>query len=372
MNTLRSFKRRRGATMVLVVILLPVLLILAGFAINLSYLQLIQTKTQIATDAAASAAGKVFAISNNKNAAILAAQTAANRNPIGSNILPLQASDFEFGIATRTNIASPYNFSQAANGNAVRLTTHSLANGVGPAIDPVFPLFGSVIQFRPLRQTTCAQLELDIGLIIDRSGSMAYSSYEIAMYPPTPMNAPPGWAFGNAVPPQARWLDAIASVQAFVSHLQTTPQNENISLSIYNHQVSTAQPLTANYPLIINQLTTISQNFIAGGTNIGDGILEGLGAVGDPAFSRAWATPVLILLTDGVHNYGTNPIKAAYAAQGQKVTIFTLTFSDEAEQSLMEQVANITGGHHYHAVNAAQLQAAFRDIAGRLPTLITR
>jgi len=38
----------------------------------------------------------------------------------------------------------------------------------------------------------------------------------------------------------------------------------------------------------------------------------------------------------------------------------------------METVAKTGSGEHFHAINAAQLQAAFRDIAGRLPTLITR
>ncbi len=371
-ETLLRRHARRAATLVLVTILLPVVFILAGFAINLSYLQLVQTEAQIAADASASAAGRVYAITGSQSAARTAAQDVAAKNPIGNKILPLDPSDFEFGIATRTDINQPYVFTVAPIGNSVRLTTRSLAAGAGGDITPVFPLFGSVIQFRPTRTSTCTQLDLDIALVIDRSGSMAYSTSEISAYPPNPTNAPTGWIFGDPVPPNARWLDAIAAVQVFISQLQSSPQNELISLSVYNHGVSTPQPLTSNYPLIVSSLTSISANFIAGGTNIGDGILEGIGAVGDPIRHRLWATPVVIVLTDGVHNYGTNPIDAAYTAQANKVTVFTLTFSDEAEQSLMETVADVGGGQHFHAVNATQLQAAFRDIAGRLPTLITR
>jgi len=363
---------RQAATLVLVVILLPVLFVLAGFAINISYLQLVQTEAQIATDASASAAGHVFAVTGDRKAARAAAVAIAARNPIGGKILPLRSADFEFGLATRNSVNEPYNFTVAASGNSVRLTTVSLSNGVGGDISPLFPLFGSVIQFRPNRTSTCTQLDLDIAIVIDRSGSMAYSSSEISAYPPKPVNAPSGWVFGNPVPPNARWLDAIAAVQVFTNLLQASPQQEQVALSVYNHQVATLQPLTQNYSLVINKLVAISANFISGGTNIGDGILEGIGAVGDPALRRPWATPVLIVLTDGVHNYGTDPIDAAYVAQDQKVTVFTLTFSDEAEQSLMETVAQTGGGEHFHAVNAAQLQAAFRDIAGQLPTLITR
>ena len=208
-----SHTRRQAATLVLVVILLPVLFILAGFAINISYLQLVQTEAQIAADASASAAGHVFAVTNDKKAARAAATAVAAKNRIGGKILPLQASDFEFGVATRASVNQPYNFTVAATGNSVRLTTRSLSTGVGGDIAPLFPLFGSVIQFRPNRTSTCTQLDLDIAIIMDRSGSMAYSSSEISAYPPKPINAPSGWTFGNPVPPNARWLDAIAAVQ---------------------------------------------------------------------------------------------------------------------------------------------------------------
>lgn len=94
--------------------------------------------------------------------------------------------------------------------------------------------------------------------------------------------------------------------------------------------------------------------------------------MGDSSRARPWATPVLIVLTDGVHNYGTSPTSAAREAKKQKVAVLTLAFSDEAEQSLMQKVAEEAGGLHYHAVNASQLQEAFREIAGRLPTFLTQ
>jgi Ca-activated chloride channel homolog len=363
---------RRGAMLVLITILLPVLFVLAGMAINLCYIQLIQTKTQIATDAAASAAGRVFAITGDQAAAKQAARDVAARNPIVTKVLPLNDIDFEFGYASRNSINEPYHFVEGGEGNAVRLTTRSLAGGIGGDLAPVFPLFGSVIQIRPTRVATSAQLDLDISLVIDRSGSMAYASSEVSAYPPNPMHAPAGWVFGDPVPPQARWLDAIAAVQVFISQIEASPQNEKLSLSVYNHHVSTPQPLTHDYAQIISSLTNISGNFISGGTNIGDGVLEGIGALGDANRRRPWATPVIILLTDGVHNYGTSPNHAANVARDNKVTIFTLTFSDEANQSSMQQVANISGGKHYHAVTAAQLQTAFREIAAQLPSLIIR
>jgi Ca-activated chloride channel family protein len=51
--------------------------------------------------------------------------------------------------------------------------------------------------------------------------------------------------------------------------------------------------------------------------------------------------------------------------------IFTVTFSDEANQAAMQQVASIGLGKHFHAPNAASLIAVFGEIAKFLPTLIT-
>lgn len=371
-RTIHHRPTRRAATLALVVILLPVLFILAGFAINISYIEYVQTKSQITTDACASAAGRIYAMTGDQDAAIQAARDVAARNPIATKVLPLSVNDFEFGISTRNSLSEPYQFTPADSGNAVRLTTHSFAAGVGGEIEPIFPLFGSVIQIRPTRSSTSTQLDLDIALVIDRSGSMAYASNEIASYPPNPINAPPGWMFGDVVPPGARWLDAIASVQTFINLLNQSPQQERVSLTVYNHMVATPQALTNNYSLIPYSLMAISANFTAGGTNIGDGILAGITALSDPVYRRPWATPVVIVLTDGVHNYGTSPYSAAYTAKDNKVTVYSITFSDEAEQWLMEDVAEIAGGQHYHAIDAAQLQAAFKEIASQLPSLITR
>ena len=68
---------RAGATMVTVVILLPVLFILAAMAINLAYIQVVRTKVQIVTDAAARAAGRVYAETGDEAQALAAAQQLA-------------------------------------------------------------------------------------------------------------------------------------------------------------------------------------------------------------------------------------------------------------------------------------------------------
>ena len=83
---------RRGATMVLVVILLPALFALASFAINVAHMESLNTELQIATDAAVRAAGRAYADTGDKNIALAAAQTAASKNKIGNYVCLLYTS----------------------------------------------------------------------------------------------------------------------------------------------------------------------------------------------------------------------------------------------------------------------------------------
>ncbi|MEM7784393.1 MAG: pilus assembly protein TadG-related protein, partial [Planctomycetota bacterium] len=51
-------RARRGAIAPLFAVILPMLLIFAGFAINLAYMQLVNTELKIATDATSHAGGR--------------------------------------------------------------------------------------------------------------------------------------------------------------------------------------------------------------------------------------------------------------------------------------------------------------------------
>ncbi len=363
---------RDGATAVLIVILLPALFALSALAINLAYIEAANTEIQIATDAAARAAGRTYALTGDEDQALLAAQEAASRNPIGDYVLPITAADLDFGISDRTDVDSVYEFSDSGNGNSVRLTTRTLANGGAVGLSTVFPVFGDAFVIRPLRSATSTQGVIDIALVVDRSGSMAYAASEVAVYPPFPQSAPAGWDFGAPVPPNARWLDLITSVQTFINELNATPQTELLSLSTYNDKSATPVKLSDEYAEVVDALNLISMQFDAGGTNIGQGMYEALSAVNDDDKGRQHASKVVVLMTDGVHNFGTSPTIAAHALTDAGVMFFAITFSDEADQATMQEVAEICGGEHFHAVTGAQLSAAFKNIARRLPTLLTQ
>lgn len=147
---------RRGAMMVGVAILLPVLFILAALTINVAYLQLVRTELQIATDAACRAAGHTFAATGDRSLALAAAQAVARRNMVGGRPASVDVGDLEFGMAVRSPESGRCDFVTSDRANAVRLTTRSFARQTDEAFAPIFPIFGAVMKTPPV----CSAVDL--------------------------------------------------------------------------------------------------------------------------------------------------------------------------------------------------------------------
>jgi len=357
--------------MVTVAIMLPVLLTLAVFAINLAYVQVINTKVQIVTDAAARASGRVYGETQNEEEALAAAQQMAALNPIESIVVTLEASDLEFGLSERKTKDQAYSFKVAEKGNSVRVTTKSFADGAGACLHAFFPAFSGTLDIRPQCVATHSQTTLDVAVIVDRSGSMAFAANENSRGQ-TPQAAPDGWSYGDPVPPNSRWLDLVVSVDSFCNELTNTAKTEKVGLVSYSNYVTRDVNLTDQYALIHDSNQLISHKFSGGMTNVGGGILEGIATVTEPKHCRPWATNALVLMSDGNHNTGTAPLTAAAEAAKLNIPIYTVSFSAEADTVLMQQIADMTGGTHYHAIDAQQLNEAFRKIARRLPSMLTQ
>jgi len=139
----------------------------------------------------------------------------------------------------------------------------------------------------------------------------------------------------------------------------------------YNSRSKVEVKLTGDYSKIPKAMDAYSRKFCEGATNIHAGINSGVNALAD-AKARPWATKVIIVLTDGKHNTGPNPVRAASRAFKNGITIYTITFSDDAEKKRMRRVAKKGGGKHFHAARTSDLNGAFRKIANSLPSLLTQ
>lgn len=368
----RRTTRRRGAVLVLIVILLPVMLILAGFAINWAHLQLAQTEMQVATDAAVRAATRVYVQTGSLNAAVAEAQRVANRNPVAGSPLQLRLSDFEVGISLRQQLNQRYTFTPTTGrGNSLNLTVEKSTTSPSGPVQLLFPMLQGPFTVNMTRSAKATQLELDIVLVIDRSGSMAYAVDEIADYPPIPRNAPPTWFFGDPAPPLSRWLDTVDAVQVFLNELASSPHREQVALVTYSDYATHERDLTENYTEVFQGLRPYTESFQAGATNIGEGMLFALNRFATSPNNRPWAAKVIVVMTDGIFNVGPDPRSVAYAIADQGIMIFSVTFADEANQAAMQDVARIGKGLHFHANSAADIRNAFREIAKIMPTLLS-
>ncbi|MEI7026832.1 S-layer homology domain-containing protein [Paenibacillus sp. y28] len=99
----------------------------------------------------------------------------------------------------------------------------------------------------------------------------------------------------------------------------------------------------------------------SGGTNIFGGLRQAVHEFkqnGNP--DNRW---VIVLLSDGQNTYG-NDFEAVREAYAQGIVIFTMGLSEEADESLLRNIAIQGGGQYFFIQTAEQLEANFQTIVG--------
>ena len=347
--------RRRGAIAPFVALCLPVLLTLIAFAIQLSYRDLSRSELRTAVDAAAEAGARKLSDTGSTTEALAAAKAAALRNTVGGQGVVLADADVVFGHVSRINELSRFDFTPSnLNPTALRVSTQQQRPHV----------FGILADNLDVGTAAVAgQIDRDVALVLDRSGSMVYVQDD---------GTPTNWTAGEPAPSNSRWVKAASGAAGFLSTLANdTPMAEKVSLVTYNGSAAIEDELTFTYSSLNSSIDAYTQSYEDGSTNIADGIEKGRQSLIDNGFGRSWAAKTIVLMTDGIHNTGViTPQEAATVAAGQGIVIHTITYGDDADQAVMQEVATIGGGQHWHAPNSGQLQQVFQEIADNLPTML--
>ncbi|MCA9194354.1 MAG: VWA domain-containing protein [Planctomycetales bacterium] len=405
---------RRGGILMVAALILPVLFILSGFVINLAYLQLSRTELLVATDAATRAASRTYSELQDRDAARIAAQVTAAYNRVAGSPLRIDPNtDLKFGYADNGNSSSRYTFtelSEAQLNSGTRIANAILVSSSrtpGSGSGPIsFPMPGFVLpNASPITQSsTAVQIDRDIILVLDRSGSMAFKYYDwprgtnpwntdaydaavqaglmtkqtdrrgrVTYYYARGVSSDDyqDWAwsdyFNLGPPPKSPWEDLKIAVRNFLDILQEQNQNGLVGIASYSSSASLDIHLTRDFAAVAAELDTLSPS---GSTAIGEGIEEGALGLFDPSYARRYAMKSLIIMTDGMQNAGIDPVTATNNLESQhQVTIHTVTFSTGADQGRMKQLAKAGNGQHYHADNGNELIEVYREIARNLPTL---
>ena len=95
----------------------------------------------------------------------------------------------------------------------------------------------------------------------------------------------------------------------------------------------------------------------------------GLNSIENDPGSRPFAQKFMIVMTDGRQNRGIPANIVARDVADSGIIIHTVTFSEGANQNLMQLVAQEGNGTHLHADNRQQLVDAFREIAQQIANI---
>lgn len=364
---------RRGAMLVLIAVCLPLFLIMAAFAVDVAWMQLVRTELRTSTDAAARAGAKELSLSQSTNTARNRAKEVARRNLVAGEPLQLANNDIVFGRGVQANEAARFKFTAGGNSpNAVQVMGR---RDKGSQSGPVNLLFAGVLgveQFKPVETATSTQLDRDICLVVDRSGSMMWNL--------TNSNLPKGAPDCGPPDPRSRWGALTVSLEAFLQELDKTNQDERVALCSYSSNTTECgnkykisqidSDLVGDYSAIRSSMSSLSSKPVKGRTAISAGIDEGIKVLTGKKV-RPFAVKTMVLMTDGIHNEGPEPVLSARNAAKKDIVIHTITFSNEADTKRMQEVASATGGRHFHAPTAEDLTRIFKEIASTLPVLLT-
>lgn len=416
-NRFRIGHQRRGSVMGLMAVVLPILAILAAFCVNAAQMQLNRTELIVATDAAARAGGRAFSELQTVSAANAAAIATAALNTVDGQPLQLQAGDgageIEFGITNQPDgVTGRYYFekiptSEVESGqsvaSAVRVYGKRDASSLNGRVPLVIPGLLNQDDFSTIHNSVAMQVDRDISLVLDRSGSMddidfdwpsgtspwytstknagvsagmlGYNSYHGYYYYRSGVDSVSyrQWVWEDhyelGTAPTMPWQDLVVAVNAFLDVLDATSQEEQVSVASYSSSATLDTWLEKDFATVRSTVDGLSTG---GWTAIGLGMQEGIETLLDSA-ARPYAAKTMVVMTDGIHNTGISPTSVASSLVGSyNLTIHTVTFGEGADQNLMQQVATIGGGKHYHAATGAELVSIFEEIANNLPTILTK
>jgi Ca-activated chloride channel homolog len=336
----RAVPRRRGAAVVLIVILLALFLAAAALSVDVAYMHLVNGQLRASTDAAAMATVELIGRTQNATAARAAAKHVALSNTVSGQGVILADNDIVLGRGRFLADGSVSFTAGQTPHNAARVTGRKERTSPSGAAPLFFARIFGINDWQTRQVATAARWERDICLVVDRSHSMN---------------------FNNQMP------DLRSAVSIFLEVLENDGYIDLVALASYNQTARLDQSLTSDLQRINQAMNRIVAD---GQTNIGGGISTGQAALRS-IYARPHTEKTMIVLTDGVHNTGYHPLTAAMDAARYGIVIHTITFGPEANQELMQQVAQITGGTTYHAPDGDSLRDIYRRIALTFGTVLT-
>ncbi|MDE6697828.1 MAG: VWA domain-containing protein [Muribaculaceae bacterium] len=154
--------------------------------------------------------------------------------------------------------------------------------------------------------------------------------------------------------------------------------NDNMGLVVFAGESLSLMPLTNDRAALVNAIANIDMGDLNDGTAIGDGLTSAINRISQgKAKSKS-----IILLTDGSNNAGdVPPVTAAQIAKQKGIKIYTIgvgtngkmqipdpygfsttTLETKIDETLLKNMANLTGGKYFRAKDERVLKHVFEEI----------
>ena len=223
----------------------------------------------------------------------------------------------------------------------------------------IFAFAVVVSYFSVVEADTEGTPQYDIYIVIDVSGSMGTcmdgsfftTCYDVGITNDSPI-----------VPAKKA---AIEFVDAFRLDQSS---DHRIGLAIFHGSDRSPTPIAKIKVELGNNSKNLKQGidslYPGGGTAMGDGISIATQSLSENA--RPDAQKIIVLLSDGMSNIGSDPLIAAGIAKDNDVTIFSVAYGPDADVQTLKSVASMTGGKYYNASTGQDLADTFGEIAGVL------
>jgi Ca-activated chloride channel family protein len=379
---------RRGAVLPLVAVFVVVLMAMAAFSIDISYIALTQTQLKAATDAASKAGTSALVQGKTDAEAIAAAIAMANQNTVNGKALKITASDIQVGQSVLQSDGSWSFVAGVKPSQAMQITSNMSASNANGAVNFFFaPVFGSKT-FNASNTSVASAFACEVCLVLDRSHSMCFDQTGDDWSYPAPYYS--DWVTGIKNKPAngSRWLALEKAIQSFTNILKTANAPPRVGVVTWADDIgkntteysltgqtsvgcTTDLGLSTDMTAVYNAVKAKSTNVMLGGTKMATGIDAGKVML-TGAGVKTYAKKVMILMTDGQWNAGRDPLLAAAECKAANITIHCVCFLQKADQTTTKAIASLTGGKFYYATDAASLDAAFKDLAYTLPVVLTK
>jgi Ca-activated chloride channel family protein len=195
----------------------------------------------------------------------------------------------------------------------------------------------------PIEQTKSAR---DLMVAVDLSGSMEATDFKLS---------------------DGKNISRLDAVKLVLKEFAAQREHDRLGLIVFGDSPYLQVPFTEDHRTWLALLDETEVAMAGQSTAFGDAI-----GLAIKLFENSETeNRVLIVLTDG-NDTGSKvpPIEAAKVAENKNITIYTIavgdpeTIGEEAiDLEVMKSIAEITGGGSYQALDRAELEQAYRDIA---------